>query len=103
MTMKPTLLVALSLLASPAAAQSGEAAKVMEPITRLFDGMRTHDSMMVLSAFAPEARLAGKDRNGGLRYLPAQQFAHAVGTATGDPLNEPIYEPQVLIDGDVAV
>ena len=91
------------LLAAPLAAQTGEAAKVMEPITRLFDGMRAHDSTLVLSAFAPGARLVSKARDGALRYLAAEQFAHAVGTATGDPWDEPIYDPQVMIDGDVAV
>jgi ketosteroid isomerase-like protein len=100
--MRLSCLLALALT-SPLAAQSGEAAKVMEPITRLFDGMRAHDSLMVLSAFAPDARLVSKDRTGALRYLAAQQFARAVGSATGEPWDEPIYEPQVLVDGDVAV
>jgi hypothetical protein len=101
--MRSTLLLATSLLATPAAAQTGEAAKVMEPIARLFDGMRAHDSTLVRSAFASGARLVSKDREGGLRYLAAEQFAHAVGTATGEPWDEPIYDPQVMIDGDVAV
>jgi hypothetical protein len=73
----------------------------MEPIARSSTDAGP-DSTLVRSAFA-SSPAGEQDREGGLRYLAAEQFAHAVGTATGEPWDEPIYDPQVMIDGDVAV
>jgi hypothetical protein len=96
----------LALLAVPSIAHAQtERAAVLKAITLLFDGMRQHDSLMVGAAFAPEGRLLGvrvKDGTPVLDLIAAAQFGHAVGTATGDPWDERIYDPEVRIDGDVA-
>jgi hypothetical protein len=96
----------LALLAVPPLAHAQtERATVLKAVTLLFDGMRQHDSMMVQAAFATEGRLLGvrvKDGAPVVDVITAAQFGHAVGTATGDPWDERIYDPEVRIDGNVA-
>lgn len=95
-----------AILGVPAAAQQEtEREAVMAPIHQLFDGMRRHDSAAVHGAFAPEGRLVSLDTRSGtpaLRIITPGQFAAAVGRAQGDPWNEPIYNPEVRIDGPLA-
>ena len=88
------------------AQQADERAAVMAPIQQLFDGMRRHDSAAVQAAFAPEGRLLSVDARSGtptLRIIRPEQFAGAVGRAQGAPWDEPIYEPEIKIDGDLAM
>jgi hypothetical protein len=94
------------IVATPTVASAqDERAAVLRTVALLFDGMRQHDSMMVRTAFAVEGRLAGVETVNGapaLRLITAAQFGHAVGTATGEPWDERIYEPEVRIDGNLA-
>jgi len=96
-----------AILGGPAAAQQeAEREAVMAPIRQLFDGMRRHDSAAVHQAFAPEGRLVMLDTRTGapaIRVILPGQFAAAVGRAQGDPWNEPIYDPEIRIDGSLAM
>jgi hypothetical protein len=100
------ILLVLPCLTRAAPAQSTpEAEAVMAPIRQLFDGMRRHDSAAVHDAFAPEGRLVSVDARSGtpmLRVVLPAQFAAAVGRAQGDPWNEPIYDPEIRVDGGLA-
>ena len=105
--MKIKYLALIVLAASPLSAQNAaEKEAVLKTVNQLFDGMRKHDSAMVRGAFAAEGRLlsiADKDGQVTLRTITPDQFAAAVGrAASGPPWNEPIYDPEVRIDGRVA-
>jgi hypothetical protein len=92
--------------AQAGAQQADEREAVMAPIRQLFDGMRQHDSVAVQSAFAPEGRLLSVDARSGsvvLRVIRPEQFAGAVGRAQGAAWDEPIYDPEIRIDGDLAM
>jgi hypothetical protein len=101
------LLAAVLVFAAQAGAQQAdEREAVMAPIRQLFDGMRQHDSVAVQSAFAPEGRLLSVDARSGsvvLRVIRPEQFAGAVGRAQGAAWDEPIYDPEIRIDGDLAM
>ena len=100
------LAVVLGSAAPAGAQQSDQHEAVMVPIRQLFDGMRRHDSVAVHSAFAPDGRLLSVDSRSGspvLRVIRPEQFAGAVGRAQGAPWDEPIYEPEIRIDGDLAM
>jgi hypothetical protein len=100
-------LILLATLPAPILAQTAaEKEAVLKPIHQLFDGMRKHDSAMVRGAFAAEGRLlsiADKDGKVQVRTISPDQFAGAVGrAANGPPWNEPIYDPEIRVDGRVA-
>jgi hypothetical protein len=101
------LLAAVLVSAAQAGAQQAdEREAVMAPIRQLFDGMRQHDSVAVQSAFAPEGRLLSVDARSGsvvLRVIRPEQFAGAVGRAQGAAWDEPIYDHEIRIDGDLAM
>ena len=105
--MKTTSLLLLALVASPLSAQTAtEREAVLKPVNQLFDAMRKHDSAMARGAFAPIGRLLQiSDRNGEVKAsaLSPDDFAHAVGREPNSPpWNEPIYDPEVRIEGRVA-
>jgi len=105
--MKHTSLLLAALVAAPLSAQSAaEREAVLKPINQLFDAMRKHDSAAARSAFAPEGRLLSiGERDGQVRMsvLTPDDFAKAVARgAGGPPWNEPIYDPEIRIDGRVA-
>jgi len=97
----------LGLLAAPLSAQSAaDRDAVLKPVNQLFDGMRKHDSAMVRAAFAPIGRLLNiSDREGAIKAsaLSPDDFAKAVGREPASPpWNEPIYDPEIRIEGRVA-
>lgn len=100
-------LLVLALLPAPLLAQtSAEREAVLKPVTQLFDAMRKHDSAAARDAFAPTGRLLSiTDRDGQVRMntLTPDDFARAVARgASGPPWNEPIYDPEIRIEGRVA-
>ena len=104
MRLLPAVLL-VSLAAVPARAQSAEEAAVLKPVQQLFDGMRKHDSLMVRGAFAAEGRLVSVSTRGGtptVQVITPEQFARSVGSATGEPWDERIYQPEIRIDGNLA-
>ncbi len=100
-----SLLTLAAAVAAPSrvAAQAGEEA-VMDAILRFFDAARTKDTAAVRAAFEPAARLTllRPDPNGGVRVnvLTPDQFVGAV--AGGSGIDEPVRNPKVFIDGDLA-
>ena len=103
--MKRLLLPLLVLLSIVAMAQ--EDAKVMEPITLLFEGMKKGDSAMVHSAFRPgptfyTVYLDSKTSQPILKADVFADFLKAIGTPHKDVWNEVIWSPKIEIDGNFA-
>lgn len=80
-------------------------AAVMEVVNQLFDGMRARDGEMVAAVFHPDARMVstGVDAQGNPRaqLSPVSGFVEAVGQP-GEPWNEPLFDPEVRVDGNLA-
>jgi hypothetical protein len=109
--MRPTALFALAALAlaAPAAAQSPAPAPdrdaILKAVQTTFDGMRTHDTLILKQAVLADAGFmtVGRDREGKprIRRTNGQEFIDAVGKG-GEPWNETIRDPIVMQDGDLA-
>jgi hypothetical protein len=96
----------LGIAATQAQSQPNEQA-VMEPIVRLFTGMNKGDSAMVHSAFAKEITMATvtKDKAGNVvvrRENSLAGFLKAIATPRAEPLNEPIWNTKIEVDGNFA-
>ncbi|MCE2995511.1 MAG: hypothetical protein ACK5RG_14815 [Cyclobacteriaceae bacterium] len=88
-------------------AQNKEELSVRQPIDRLFAGMSAGDSSMVHSAFAKQVTMAtiGKDKTGQpfiRNESGIADFLKAVGSPHPEPLNEPIWDVKIAIDGNFA-
>jgi len=89
-------------------AQSGaESQAIMKPINTLFTGMNLGDSAMVHSAFSEGATMAsvGRDKAGKVtlkRESSIAGFLKAVGSPHNEPWSEPIWDPRIEVDGDLA-
>jgi len=98
--------LAAAIQAAPASAQQGgeeERQAVIAVVNRLFDGMRTRDTVALKSVFAPDARLLGMGRDGrSLNVTTPDQFIAAIAGATGPAWNETIHNPEVRIDQNLA-
>jgi hypothetical protein len=91
--------------ASPAAAQTSERDAILATVQKVFDGMRTRDTVLLKSAFDSSARLVGVTRRGtpAVSLMTPSRFSAAVaGAPAGQVWNERMYEPEVKIDGEVA-
>lgn len=114
--MRFAIIAAGALLAAPLAAQDHAAHmaaanwtaahdSVMMPVKRLFDGMRSHDSTMIRSAFVPGALMMGPPPRTGLptsvKFDGVDGFIAAAGRA-GPAWDEQIFDPVVQIDGNLA-
>ena len=99
--------LAAAVGATPASAQQGGEAEeraVIGVVKRLFDGMRTRDTVSLNAVFAPDARLLGVGRDGrSLNVTTPAQFIAAIAGATGPAWNETIHNPEVRIDQNLAV
>lgn len=101
------LVIFLSSLKVTGQTTSDEGTAIMEPITRLFMGMNLGDSAMVHSAFTNKVSMAtvSKDKSGipQIRYESSLDgFLKAVGTPHDKAWNEPIWDVEVQIDGNMA-
>ncbi len=79
---------------------------VKNTIVTLFEGMRSADSSMVHSVFAPEARLltvVEQNDTTSLRETPLSRFLQAVGTPHDEVWDERILDYQIQIDGSLAI
>lgn len=100
-------LCALAMLGSipaPAAAQATDARGPLQAVERMFEGMRTADSAMVRSVFAPGARFAMVNARA---TPPAIQYDTVGGwiaaiAGSNRRWNEQIYDVQVWTDGNIA-
>ncbi|MEQ9423587.1 MAG: nuclear transport factor 2 family protein [Cyclobacteriaceae bacterium] len=102
--MRVTLIVALIAMSHVLFAQSDED-KILGVINQLFEGMRAGDSTMVRDVFHVEASLKTVIEKGGqpiLRNGSVDRFATAVGTPHDDVWDEPIWDTEIRIDGNLA-
>ena len=99
------LLILPLLTPTPSAAQSADERAVMEVVNRLFDAMRARDGAMAASVFHSDARLISTgiapDGTPRLEVTGIESFVGAVGQE-GDPWNEPIFDPEVRVDDNLA-
>lgn len=98
---------AAMVLAAPAArAQDAERAAVLATVQKMFDAMRTRDTVLLKQVFDSTGRLVGvSTRNGPptVTLTTPSQFGAAITRApAGDVWNERIYDPEVRIDAGVA-
>jgi Domain of unknown function (DUF4440) len=99
------LAAALHTPARAAHAQVTERDAVLSTVQKVFDAMRTRDTVLLLSAFDTTARLAGVSARGtpAVTLNTVSQFATGISRApAGDVWNERMYEPEVRVDGNVA-
>ena len=97
--------IVLFVGAASARAQDPQTAMIMTTVHKVFDAMRTRDTVLLASAFDTTARLVGPPRNNGtsVSLITPSQFGAALTRApAGDVWNERIYDAEVRIDGDVA-
>jgi len=99
------LLLALGVLPLPVAAQqSADEKAVVAAVEKMFEGMRTADSAMVRSVFAPGARFAAVSARAtppSIRFDSVGGWINAIATSN-KRWNEQIYEVQVRVDGHMA-
>lgn len=96
--------VALAVSASSVGAQDPQTAMIMATVHKVFDAMRTRDTVLLKSAFDTSARLVGvRTRDSSVTLTTPSQFGAALTRApAGDVWNERIYDAEVRIDGDLA-
>lgn len=77
---------------------------IMTVVKQLFDGMRSRDTALMRSTFAPGTLLGGVPRAGQpVRFTPIDGFIAGIGSApAGTLLNETLYDPEIRIDGGLA-
>jgi hypothetical protein len=98
----PGLLVAaLLIVPEPIQAQTDEQA-VAVIVERLFEGMRTRDTTLMRSLFAPNAHLYGVSPDGGVRAMSPDGWIASVGGSERN-LDERVFEPQITVDGNLAI
>ncbi len=97
-------IVLLGAVAPSLRAQSDEAA-IVRVVTRLFDGMRSRDTALMRSLFAPEARLVAVDNRGAtptVTFTSPDRWIEGVGRGSGPGPDEKIFDPEVRVDADLA-
>ncbi len=103
---KLILLTICVLFASAVFAQSAEQEAVKKVINNLFTAMRTSDTVLLKSVFAPEMVLQSvmNKRDGGVSLVTekAAAFIKSVGTPHKDVYDERIVITDVKIDGPLA-
>jgi len=100
----PAALLLLLGLAVPARAQNaGEEQAVRDVIDALFEAMAARDTAAMRAVFADDARFAGVDRDGNLRFTTPSEFLAGIGGApAGSALNETLHDVEIRIDGPLA-
>lgn len=85
-------------------AQDAERTAVLATVQKVFDAMRTRDTILLKSAFDTTARLVGvRARDTSIALTTVSQFGAGLNRApAGDVWNERIFDPDVRIDGDLA-
>jgi hypothetical protein len=102
-TIACTVMACLSAVAENLVAQ--EEQLVMQPIHQLFDAMRSGDSASARSVFHPDARLIRlpiEIEDFRVAEGTVDGFVAAVGGNRGDSWDEPIWDWEVRVDGNLA-
>jgi hypothetical protein len=105
-----TILIGLALVTAGPVALSAQKAPdekaILAAVQTTFDGMRTHDTILLKQAVMPDASFltVGRNREGKpfMRRATGQDFINSVGKG-GAPWNESIQQPEVRQDGDLAM
>jgi hypothetical protein len=107
--MRLALFALAALTVTPAllsAQKAPDEKAILAAVQITFDGMRTHDTILLKQAIMPDASFltVGKNREGKpfVRRAVGQDFINAVGKG-GEPWNEVIQKPEVRQDGDLAM
>lgn len=107
--MKIQLSLLLLLIAFSTKAQeafTGEQQKVYDVVMQMFDGMRAGDSTMVHKVFYNEVNLftvfTNQSGDPVLHKGSLQKFLDAVGTPHDAKWDEPIWNTEIKIDGELA-
>ena len=93
--------LALLLLAFPLAAADSEEKAVLEPIQKMFEGMKTHNPDLVKAAMMPDARAVGVSATRVGTSRSRDELAQAIAGGTA-PILERIWDPKVEIRGRIA-
>ncbi|HKW40685.1 MAG TPA: nuclear transport factor 2 family protein [Gemmatimonadales bacterium] len=86
-------------------AQDPERTAVLATVQKVFDGMRTRDTLLIQQAFDTSGRLlrVAGGAAPSVRGISASRFAGIVrGAKEGDVWNERIFDPEVRVDGNIA-
>ncbi len=88
---------------APAAPQpsAADTAAVIAAVQRLFDGMRTRDTVALADAFIPEAALIAVQAEA-VRPSPARGWISQIAGITGGELRERMLNPEVRISDNLA-
>jgi hypothetical protein len=101
-----SLLLALALSASPAAAQTSDEAAVMAPIDAMFAGLTARDGQAILAQVRSDGAAAVVvERADGTRSFRRMSWADFAGGIRpgAERLEERMADPLVRIDGDIAM
>lgn len=105
----PRVAAALALvwcLPAAASAQAADTAAVMAPIHRFLAAMRVKDTTAMLAELDPAMRvtLLRPAQEGGVRVvaMDGPAFVRLAANPSGPALDEPIRNPRVTIDADLA-
>jgi len=94
--------ISLALAASPALSQAAvPQSEVMAPVYSFFDAIAHRDKAAMLAQTVPDTGVT-INREGGLRHLTIDNLADLVVNLKGGSLAEPIHDPIVQIDNNVA-
>ena len=95
------------LVTNTAFAQLSDQEAVGATIDRMFDGMRTIDTTMFKSVFAPNATLKSivKNKEGltSVQETPISIFIASIAKQKNGALDERLYSYTAMVDGDMAV
>jgi hypothetical protein len=101
----PALVMLFAALAPARLPAQDARADVVAVVQRLFDAMRTKDTVALRAVLHPEATLTGpaRDQQGHVvvRVTPVARFIAGVAGAAAQ-LDERFWDPEVRIDGDLA-
>lgn len=104
--MKKILILILTVVSSAAFCQTAEQEAVKKTINNMFTAMRTGDTVLLKSTFAPDMILQSiankKDGTTALRTEKAEGFIKQVGTPHKEIYDERITITDVKIDGPLA-
>ncbi|MEM6831630.1 MAG: nuclear transport factor 2 family protein [Bacteroidota bacterium] len=104
--MKLIISAILIFLTSCVTAQPGDEKEILQVIRNVFKAMKTNDSTLLKTCFTTRPQtftvFRNKEGESQLKAGDFQRFVEAVGRPKERTWNEPIWNEQVQIDGDLA-
>ena len=96
------IIMCAALLPVRLAAASSEEAAVLAPIHALFDGMAQRNAASILQPTMPGGSMVLM-RDGKPTQMTFAAFAERIAKPSQEKIEERIYDPEVRIDGDLAM